>query len=185
MDNTDGPVLSIVTEDEETLLEMFMRSELDLLVGPFDRQWARDNDLIVVPMVEDEIVAMVRTEHPILDLSQLSLDSLGAYPLVVPKTQTSGITGNLQEILKAVKIKSDNYDLLKKICKQSNAICAGPRAVFKDELEGNILQEVPISLSIKWRSTLLVRPETIATPLAKLMVEQFDLTAQAFKQLHD
>ena len=56
---TTGDVdLSIVTEDEETLLAMFRASELDIVVGPFlAAEQIRDHTM-AIPMIKDTIIAV-------------------------------------------------------------------------------------------------------------------------------
>ena len=60
-----------------------------------------------------------------------------------------------------MKILSDNYDILKKLTRSSDVICAGPRAVFKNELGDGVLSEIGTPLDITWESALLVKPRDL------------------------
>ncbi len=175
---TTGDIeLSIVTEDEETLLAMFSASELDVIVGPFHTEEQRNDHTIAIPMIKDTIIAVAREDHPLFDVSPLELDALVEYSWVAPRAQgTVQQVGN-HPVLNRMKILSDNYDILKKLTRFSDVICAGPRAVFKTELEDELLREVDMPLEITWESALLVKPETYATPLAKHLVSIFESAA--------
>ncbi|MEO0437416.1 MAG: LysR family transcriptional regulator [Pseudomonadota bacterium] len=172
-ESTGNVRLSIVTESEETLLRMLRGSKLDVVVGPFQ---ARDQDgehLLAFPMIEDEIIAVVRKGHPLLGRKSYKLLDLIEYSWVAPKAQGTVQQTSDHPVFSKMKISSDNYSLLKQLTIRSDVICAGPSAVFKQELADKFLIEVPVSLEVTWESALLVRPETLATPLGKHLVSLF------------
>ena len=175
---TTGDIeLSTVTEDEDTLLAMFAASELDIIVGPFQAEVHRSDHTIALPMIKDTIIAVERAVHPLFGESSLELDALMDYSWVAPRAQGTVQQVGDHPVLSRMKILSDNYDLLKKVALFSDVICAGPRAVFKDELETAELRQVDVPLDITWESALLVKPETYATPLAQHLVSIFESAA--------
>lgn len=179
VESTNGPQISVVTEDDETLLEMFAASELDIIVGPFQAEDWQRVDIMSIPMIEDEIIAIARTNHPIFGKNKITEKQLLEYPLIAPKAQGTARDSQVTPIADALKVTSDNYDLLKKVTLTTDTICAGPRAVFQNEINGGQLRETGVALSISWKSALLVRPETYVTPLAHLVVSLFEDAASA------
>ncbi|MEM8660547.1 MAG: LysR family transcriptional regulator [Pseudomonadota bacterium] len=174
VESTGDVELSIVTEDEPTLLSMFNASELDVVVGPFDVNEHTGKNRISIPMISDRIIAAARPYHPVFSKTAPELNELLRYSWVAPKTQgtVKGIDGH--PIFKKMKVLSDNYTALKTLTCFSDAICAGPRAVFKSELELNQLREIKLPFELIWTSALLVKPETYATPLARHLVSLFE-----------
>ena len=64
-ESTGGVQLSIVTEDEDVLLSMFAASELDVIVGPFAGIEQLSDQILAIPMIEDQIIPVVRAGHPL------------------------------------------------------------------------------------------------------------------------
>jgi len=181
VESTGDVELSIVTEDEETLLSMFDSSQLDIIVGPFDSEAQSRDDRIVIPMIRDKIIATARSGHPLFDPPLAERADLMNYSWVAPRAQ-----GTLQEVgdhplMSKMKVLTDDYDILKKLTQFSDVICAGPRAVFKKELQTQELREIESPLNLTWESALLVKPETYATPLAKHLVSIFESASAGYK----
>mgnify|MGYP001796383402 CR=1 FL=1 len=172
-ESTGDVRMSIVTESEETLLRMLCGSELDVVVGPFQAQDQNSEQILALPMIEDDIIAVVRPEHSLLKRKSYRLTDLVEYSWVAPKAQGTVQQPNDHPVFSKMKISSDNYSVLKQLAKNTDVICAGPSAVFRRELADKSLVEVPVSLAVTWASALLVRPETYATPLGKHLVSLF------------
>lgn len=173
---TSGAKLSVVTEDDDKLLDMFTKSELDIIVGPFSASsdfWKEQN-IKAIPMVKDEIVAVARIDHPVFEFEVIDEQAIAKFPLVSPKVQGTTISSHSVPVVHSQTIMSDSYDLMKKLATQTDAICAGPRAVFEYELAKNVLKEIMVSLDTNWESALLVRPETLITPLAGQVITLFE-----------
>ncbi len=173
--STEGAKLSVVTEDDDKLLDMFSMSELDIVVGPFragSSSWKEQN-IEAIPMVKDHIVAVARYDHPIFALEQVNEKVVSQYPLVSPKVQGTTIGAQDSPLVQSQVIMSDSYDLMKRLTEGSDAICAGPRTIFKNELADKTLKEIPVLLNMYWESALLIRPETLVTPLGQKVVSLF------------
>ena len=180
VESTGDVGLSIVTEDEETLLAMFTASELDIIVGPFEAGMHRAEDTLALPMITDQIIAVARPSHPVFTESASIEQALLNYPWVAPKAQGTVQQIGDHPILRRMKVLSDNYALLKTLTLSSDVICAGPRGVFNTEIESKKLREIEAPLEITWTSALLVKPETYATPLAKHLVSIFETTSKEY-----
>ena len=175
---TTGEVsVSIVAEDDQTLLKLFADAELDIIVGPFSASEQSTDHIRGFEMVSDHIVAVVRASHPLCD-EPITEAALTQYPLISPKAQGTVRGQNIPAGFNNLKIVSDNYDSLRSLTLSSDAICMGPRAVFAAQVQSGDLVELPLPLSIEWKSALLVKRETYTTPLARHMVGLFESVAK-------
>ena len=175
---TTGEVsVSIVAEDDQTLLKLFTDAELDIIVGPFSASEQSTDHIRGFEMVSDHIVAVVRASHPLCG-EAITESTLTQYPLISPKAQGTVRDQNIPAGFNNLKIVSDNYDSLRSLTLSSDAICMGPRAVFAAQVQSGDLVELPLPLSIEWKSALLVKRETYTTPLARHMVGLFESVAK-------
>lgn len=168
IDTTGGAEISIVTEDDLSLLDLFGASELDVIIGPFATDYATDRNYVVKPMIGDRIIAVARPNHPVFDLDA---PSLSQFPMAIPKTQGSLTQSGPEEVLGPARISVDNYALLKKMTMDRDLICGGPKAIFRDEIKAKTLKVVPVNLGLDWQSVLFVRPESLASPLLAHFVD--------------
>lgn len=178
-ESTGDVTLSVVTEDDATLLSLFEKSSLDLIVGPFYAKEQKSKDLVVLPMIKDDIIAVARQHHPVLRNKKIDAHALSQYSWTAPKKQGAAKLAKGGPSLPGPKIHSDNYDLHKKLMLSTDMLCAAPRAVFKDEINRNLLKEVNVDLRITWESALIVRSETMLAPLARHLVSLFEEESKA------
>lgn len=162
--------VTVVTEDDKTLLSMFEDSELDIVIGPFHVEPWQAKGIVTKPLIGDPIIAVARYDHPIFQHDTIDQDILHRYPWAIPKTEGSIQRQREGIVLPTPKVVADNYDLLRRISIRLDTLCGGPRAIFKNDIENRILREVDADLGIFWQSTLLVRPESLATPLVNQLV---------------
>ncbi|MEM6536985.1 MAG: LysR family transcriptional regulator [Pseudomonadota bacterium] len=176
---TTGDVeVSVVTEDERTLLKMFYASELDVVIGPIDIGQNRRKSFVTKSMISDKIVAVANARHPVFGYKTINAGVLEQFSLAVPKTQGSIKQSKNAPTLPKPKVVFDNYDILKRLAVETDLISAGPRAVFKDEIDAKQLRIINLNLEIFWESALLVRPEVLATPLVKHFVNLCETAAR-------
>ncbi|MGC6499114.1 MAG: LysR substrate-binding domain-containing protein, partial [Henriciella sp.] len=162
--------VTVVTEDDKTLLSMFEASELDIVIGPFHVEPWKSKGVVTKPLIGDPIIAVARYDHPIFQHKKIDQDILARYPWAIPKTEGSIERTRADIAIPAAKVVADNYDLLRRLTIRLDTICAGPRAIFKNDLEKKVLREIKTDLGIFWQSTLFVRPESLATPLVSQLV---------------
>ena len=177
LETTGDVSVSIVAEDDQTLLKLFADAELDIIVGPFSASEQSTDHIRGFEMVSDHIVAVVRASHPLCG-EAVTESALTQYPLISPKAQGTVRGQNIPAGFNNLKIVSDNYDSLRSLTLSSDAICMGPRAVFAAQVQSGDLVELPLPLSIEWKSALLVKRETYTTPLARHMVGLFESVAK-------
>lgn len=171
IEQTGDVQVSVVTEDEPTLLALFEAGELDVVIGPINQDMRDRKRYLAFPMIREEIVAVARPSHPVFDHETLTGALLAEYPLVIPKTHGAIIAGDGAPRLPVPKLAFDNYDLLKKLTQSRDLICAGPKSVFRPELTDQSLRIIEWDLKTVWESTLLVRPVVYSTPLIQHFVE--------------
>lgn len=178
LETTGRVSVSIVAEDDQTLLKLFADAELDIIVGPFSASEQATDHVLGFEMVSDHITAVVRASHPLCDI-EVTESALADYPLISPKAQGTVRGQDIPDGLNNLKIISDNYDSLKSLTLTSNAICMGPKAVFASQIQAGDLVELPLPISVEWKSALLVKRETYTTPLARHLVSLFEDAARA------
>lgn len=185
--STGNIQVTVVTEDDTTLLSLFEASELDVVIGPFHTAEWEAKGIITKTMVGDDIVAVARYDHPIFQHAVVDKDVLGRYPWAVPKTEGAIQRAKDGFTVHTPKVTADNYGLLRRLTIRLDTICAGPKAIFKADIEKKLLRQVDVNLGIYWQSTLFVRPESLATPLVAHLVRLCedvadDLRAEAARQ---
>ncbi len=181
-ETTGDATLSVVTEDDATLLKMFDASSLDLIVGPFRAEQQPTKDVTSIPMIKDDIIAVARRQHPIFSLKKIDASALAQFSWTAPKKQGVARLAKGGPSLPLPKIHADNYDLHRRLMFGSDMLCAAPRAVFKDEIKRKVLKQVEIDLRIAWESMLIIRSETLLAPLARHLVSLFEDAAKKFEK---
>ncbi len=177
LETTGNVSVSIVAEDDQTLLKLFNEAELDIIVGPFSAADESTDHIRGFTMVSDHIVAVVRASHPLCG-ADIPESEVAHYPVISPKAQGTVKGQNIPASFNNLKIISDNYDSLKSLTLSSDAICMGPRAVFASQVQSGDLVELPLPFSVEWQSALLVKRETYTTPLARHLVGLFESVAR-------
>ena len=157
--------ITVVTGDDRNLIDQFSASELDVIVGPFGQSDTSLDALVELPMLSEPLIAVLGTQHPLSDETDISLEDALHYEWATPRPTASTTHAAAIAVLPKVKLFSDNYPLLIRSALTSNLICVGPRSVFSQELGNGTLSQLPLDLRVEWRSALLTRPEAYVTPL--------------------
>lgn len=93
LETTGDVSVSIVAEDDQTLLRLFADAELDIIVGPFSASEQSTDHILGFEMVSDNIVAVVRALHPIAAVvraphplcgAEITETTFAQYPLISP-----------------------------------------------------------------------------------------------------
>ena len=174
---TGDAQITVVTEDDRNLIEQFTSSELDVIVGPFEASDTGIDELVELNMLSEPMIAVTRPEHPLVEHSDISLESAVNYQWATPRPTANTNDAAALTILPRVKLFSDNYPLLIEATLRANLICVGPSSVFAAELSTGTLRQLPLDLGVHWRSTLLARHEAHATPLVRRAAELFQMAA--------
>ena len=180
--STGEAQITVVTEDDQNLIDQFTSSKLDVIVGPFAQTDVGIPDLVEVPMLEEPLIAVVDAQHPLSGKANLTLESAMTFAWATPRPTTNTTNEVARRLLPKVKVFSDNYPLLIDAAHEAELICVGPRSVFTAEIGSGRLCKLPLDLGILWRSALLTRPEACATPLIQCVVDLFGESAKALSQ---
>ena len=138
----------------------------------------RLEELIELNMLSEPMIAVTRPEHPLVEHSDISLESAVNYQWATPRPTANTKDAAALTILPKVKLFSDNYPLLIRAALTADLICVGPRSVFATELANGVLQSLPLDLGVHWRSSLLTRPEAYLTPLVSHIATLFQHAVQ-------
>lgn len=158
--------LSVHTDHADRLLAGLHAADLDVIAGPF--RAAEHENLVGFPLIRDNLVTVVRAGHPALASGRAQ--DIGAYPQASPGPQGSGAGGAASRWTARKQIASENYPLLKHLTLNSDCVCQGPWYLFREELATGALVELESERPVRWESACLVRPESVETPLVKLLV---------------
>lgn len=179
IDTTGSAEISVVTEDDQSLLAMLDASDLDIVIGPFPIDYGEAGQYAGRPMIGDRIIAVARPQHPIFSARNPSLTD---YPMAIPKTQGSLLQTGPTETLGAARVSIDNYELLKHMTAHHDLICGGPEAIFHNEIRQGHMQQIDIDLGLYWQSVMLVRHESLNTPIVAHFVHLCETVKDAFCQ---
>lgn len=161
--------LSVVIGDEQMLAKLFEVSAVDVIIGPFPaREW-EPRGFIARPMLSERFHLVARIGHPVLAISPLTLEAVREYPLIAPKTGPAS-DDDFASYGNPPKLRIDNYDLLRLMMLDTDAICIGPRSVFADAINAGQADTLELDLDAWWRSTLIVRPEALESPMVSRAV---------------
>lgn len=162
--------LSVVIGDEQILTQLFETSAVDLIIGPFPaREW-EPRGFIARPMLKERFQLAARIGHPILAVSPLTLEAVRNYPLIAPKTGPAS-DADFESFGNPPKLRIDDYDLLKQLMLDTDAICIGPQSIFADTIHSERADTLELDLNAWWRSTLIVRPEALDSPIVSRVVD--------------
>lgn len=169
---------SIFTDHAEKLLARLHSADLDVIAGPF--RATEHPDLAGFPLIEDSFTTVARAGHPIFsDKNEADIKSF-ATASPVPEGAVTG--GAVVQPASPKEIVCDNYPLLKHLTLNSDCLCRAPLYVFREELESGTLREVKSHSPLIWESACLVRPESVETPLVKLILSLFAEGSQRYTQ---
>lgn len=174
--------VSVVTEEAATLVRGLREVDLDIIVGPFDTDDPQFGDLAAKHLATERIVAVAATGHPELQNPDANLQSWQRYPLVAPRMQ--GSISNQGGIGDGWRwLSCNNYAVIKPMINRGEAVSAGPKSIFRREIESGALVVLDILPSLHWRSACLVRPETKHVPLVAFIIEEFVRVARSYALL--
>lgn len=177
LETTGYVSVSIVAEEDQTLLRPFADTELDIIEGPFSTSEQPIDHILVFEMISDKIVAAVRASHPLCG-AEITAATFAEYPLISPNANGTMRGQNISAGFNNLKIVSNKYDSLRSLTLSTDAICMVPRAVFAVQFQSGDLAELVLPMSVEWKSALLVKRETHKTTLARHLVGLFEIVSR-------
>ncbi len=170
--------LSIFTDHAEKSLARLHSADLDVVAGPF--RATEHPDLAGFPLIKDSFTTVAHAGHPVY--SDTHQEDIRSFATASPVPQ-GAVTGGAVAYPESPKqIVCDNYSLLKHLTLNSDCLCRAPLYVFREELASGTLREVKTQSRLTWESACLVRPESVETPLVKLVVGLFIEGSQRYTQ---
>lgn len=181
----DHPLLrvSLMVESSDVLLEMLSQNKLDIIVA---RLFARHDkrNLHYQALAEEQVSAIVRPHHPILEVEQPSLAELALSGWIVPPAgsvlrhrfelmfQSAGL-----EPPKRI-IESSALAFLPRMLEESDYIAVVPTDVARYYAKHNIVSIVPAELSCRMDYFgIITRSDWLLSPGAKIMLQALKASA--------
>lgn len=181
----DHPLLrvSLMVESSDVLLEMLSQNKLDIIVA---RLFARHDkrNLHYQALAEEQVSAIVRPHHPILEIEQPSLAELALAGWIVPPAgsvlrhrfelmfQSAGL-----EAPKRI-IESSALAFLPRMLEESDYMAVVPTDVARYYAKHNIVSIVPAELSCRMdHFGLITRSDWLLSPGAKIMLQALKAAA--------
>jgi DNA-binding transcriptional LysR family regulator len=168
--------VSLQVESSDVLLERLAQNKLDILVA---RLFARHDkrNLHYEALAEEQVCAIVRSRHPILELKNPTLDQLAAAGWIVPPAgsvlrhrfelmfQNAGLEPPLRVIETSALV------FLTKMLEQSDYIAVVPVDVARYYADHGIAAILPMELSCKMDSFgIITRTDWLLSPGARIML---------------
>lgn len=176
--------MSVITEDADTLLQLLRSASVDVIAGPFRAADYDEKEFIAFPLVSDSFIAVARTGHPLFTSDDASID-FRSFPWAAPKPQGAVADQPNLDTTPHQRVVSDNYALLIKLTVSSDCICFGPEHIFQTEINGGTLAKIQGVPKLQWESACLVRPESVETPLVKLVADLLISASEDYRRTHD
>ncbi len=168
--------VSLLVESSDVLLERLSQNKLDLMIG---RLFARHDkrNLQYEALADEEVCAIVRPQHPILDLKKPGLRELSQAAWIVPPEgsvlrhrfelmfQSAGLEPPQQVIGTAALM------FLTKMLQQSDYIAVVPVDVARHYAEHGMVKIVPVELSCNMDSFgIITRSDWLLSPGAQTVL---------------
>lgn len=180
--------LSVVTGENRVLLDQLRVGELDLVMG---RLPAPENmqGLIFEPLFRDKVVFAVKADHPLANRAQISVDSLDAYPVLVPTRQSIirpfvdrlFIEQGMSEPKLAIETVSDSFGHA--FVRQFNAVWIISRGVVSAEIDSGEFTILPFDTESTLGSVgLNTRAQIELGPAAEAFADMLRRAAEETQQ---
>ncbi|WP_416139301.1 pca operon transcription factor PcaQ [Halomonas sp. HK25] len=163
--------VNVVTGPSAFLLSRLRRGEVDLVVGRMTE--AREiQDLAFEHLCYERLVLMVRAGHPLAGVSELSPESLGAYPWVLPPPETTlrqqvdSFCVRHSLSLPSRRLETLSLPLSRAYALGSDAIWVAPEEAVGESVAAGQLCELSLSLEQQGGSVGLCLNATLRPSLA-------------------
>jgi len=154
----------------EELLPLLASGEIDLIVGrlyllPLPDGFERE------ALWTEPISILARSDHPLFELAEMSLDELRRYDLVLP-TVTQRVGQEIETLLSALglmpatSLRSSSYGFIREMLHGTDLISIMPRLMMAGDLLRGTLRVVPLPITAADRPAGLILPRTRTLPSA-------------------
>ncbi|MEM9724191.1 MAG: LysR family transcriptional regulator [Pseudomonadota bacterium] len=174
--------ITVSVDDDTALREMLLGAELDVIIGPFPPESVDVRQLLALPMLTDDLVAVARPRHPIFAAPSVTINALRRFDWAAPKTPPDAASAARVSAFIRRKLMTDNYDLLRKLTLATDLICVGPRMIFRDDVAEGALRLIDFDLRLRWRSALVTRRADAELPLIRRFADLCAAEASALQR---
>ncbi len=171
-----GVRFRVEVKDPNTLIDMIVRSEIDLYLGTIHNIDIPENATIV-NLPSEDIVACCRKKHPALRKKELKPVDIFQYPLIGPSfhIRFDRFLRNLEASTKkglSLALECDDIAVILSIVEQSDCISALPRSVLRRAVKLGALAELPIRTGIRTNIGVVHLRERTLPPAAQILVDE-------------
>jgi LysR family pca operon transcriptional activator len=172
-----GTPIKIVTGENAVLLEQLRLGELDLVVGRLAEP-ERMTGFFFEHLYSEQVVFVVRPDHPLAGRSEDVFARLGEFPVLMPTrgsiirpfVERFFITHAIGEVPTQIETVSDAFG--RAFVKQSDAVWIISRGVVADELEAGALVALPVDTSeTKGPVGLTMRTDAAPSPAFSILLQ--------------
>ncbi|OKL45692.1 pca operon transcription factor PcaQ [Pseudovibrio exalbescens] len=169
--------LHIVTGENKVLLNQLRNGELDMVMGRLPAPENMQN-LTFEPLYRESVVFAVDASHPLAGDAQVSVDQLGAYPVLMPSADSIirpfvdrlFIEQGIPEPQNAIETVSDSFG--RAFTRAHMAIWIISRGVISAEIQSGQFVELPIDTSSTRGSVgLVVRSDQSLGPASQFFAD--------------
>ena len=154
IDRYPGLRFKIEIDNPNALMDMILRSEIDLYIGAVSAVSApKDVEVMLLP--SEDIVVFCRQGHPLLGKSGISVEDLNLYPVIGPtilKRFDTWVKDLFENTSKTrtqepfrLALECDDYSLILSIVQESDCISAMPRSILRPYADRGSLVELPVA----------------------------------------
>ncbi|MEM6931233.1 MAG: LysR family transcriptional regulator [Myxococcota bacterium] len=145
----DVPIV-VRTGSSADLLGRLRDEDLHLFVADYEVDASLD-DLEVVRLAAEPLVAAVADNHVLADRSALSIEDLSAFKIIAPSPPTR-ITGRVRELLPSLPskphVQCDSYDVLIRLAEATTHLLLGPERLLRRYAAARAVAIVPFAFEL-------------------------------------
>ncbi|GAB4354587.1 MAG: LysR substrate-binding domain-containing protein [Candidatus Abyssubacteria bacterium] len=175
-----GVRFRVEVKDPNTLIDMILRSEIDLYLGSIHGVDIPAH-ATVVRLPSEDIVACCRKKHPALRKKELKLADIIQYPIIGPsfhirfdKFLRNAFATHESSTRKSslLTLECDDTAVVLSVLEQSDCVGALPRSVLRRCIERGMLAELPIKTGIRTQIGVVHLRERTLPPAAHNLIDE-------------
>ena len=171
--------ISVEVETSDLLLKALEQDKLDLVIARIPENYPSEN-LNFIPFDSEVIVPVARFDHPEMQNSELTLQTLSRYCWVIQPQPAPlrmffhQLFREAQTSLPASTIETSSTLLVLSLLKESDMISLQPVSLINYYEKMNVIGRLPVSLSIKMNAYgLITRKNRIPTAAMQVVAAAF------------
>ena len=181
IDRYPGLRFKIEIDNPNVLVDMILRSEIDLYIGAISAVSA-PKDVEVTLLPSEDIVVFCRKGHPLLGKKELSVEDFNPYPVIGPtilKRLDAWVKDLFGGASKArsrgpfrLALECDDYSLILSVVQESDCISAMPRSILRPHIDRGALVELPIAPGPSTDLGVVHLRDRTLPPVARILIDE-------------